>query len=171
MTDAPRIGAARIVTSADGTYTPDPAGEWAAVMPVMGFTVEPVGFNVERHLVWDDIYGLIDLVAWHPTNPGRWWLRRGDMTPILGVRDLRMAADLNESITVYETPEAWGRDAGAGGHGVCVLQWAAPLNELFEGVARVECESPRLKRRLVSAWRSWEPGARLTQYQRICHAA
>ena len=75
MTGTARIGAARIATRPNGTYTPDPAGEWAAVIPVMGFTLEPVGVDENGALIWDDVYSLIDIVAWHPTNPGRWWLR------------------------------------------------------------------------------------------------
>ena len=170
MTDVPRIGAARIATSADGTYRPDPAGAWAAVLEVKGFVLEPVGM-VGGSLVWDDVHDVVDLVAWHPEDPGRWWLRRGDATPIIGARELRIAGHFNTPIELYETPQAWAR---AGGHGVAVLIWGAPLNELFDGVGRVECASPRLKRGLVSAWRAREPRVKVAQHdhrQKVCHAA
>ena len=54
LTRSPRFGAARIVTSADGTYRPDQAGEWAAVMGV------------------HDRFGeLVDLVSWFPDDEYR----------------------------------------------------------------------------------------------------
>ena len=66
------LGAARIMTSADGTYRPDAAGEWAAILAV------------------HDRFGeLVDLVSWLPENPCRWWLRIGDETPVLGAQALR----------------------------------------------------------------------------------
>ncbi len=165
MTDVPRIGASRIATKPDGTYTPDPAGEWAAVMSVMGFMLEPVGFGADGALVWDDIYETVDIVAWFTEAPDRWWLRRADATPIIGVRELRMAADLGNPITLFETPESW---ALADGHGVCVVIWGARLNELFDGVGRVECESPAHRDRFTKALRQWEPEV---TGRRVRHAA
>ncbi len=153
MIDMPRIGAANILTNAGGTYRPDHAGEWAAILEVKGFVLEPVDM-VDGSLVWDDAYDVVDIVAWRPNDPGHWWLRRGDMTPIVGVRELRIAAEFGEPITVYETPQSW---ALAGGAGVAILIWGAPLNELFEGVGRVECESHTLRARFVEALRQWEP--------------
>ena len=154
MTDVPRIGVARIRPQPDGRYLPDPAGDWAAVLPVMGFSNEPVGFGADGALVWDDIYEPIDIVAWFAESPDRWWLRRGDATPIIGVRELRMAADLGDQITLFETPQSW---ALAGGHGAAVLIWGAPLHQLFDGVPHVQCESPALHERFVKALRAWEP--------------
>ncbi len=152
--DMVRIGAAKILTNANGTYRPDPNGEWAAILEVKGFVPEPVGFAADGALVWDDVYEIIDIVAWFTESPDRWWLRRGDMTPIVGVRELRIATDLGEPITVYETPQSW---VLAGGDGVAILIWGAPLNELFEGVPHVQCESEALRARFTKALRQWEP--------------
>ena len=81
-------------------------------------------------------------------------MRRGAETPILGVRELRMAAYYNDSITLFETPEAWLLGGAAG---VCVLDWGAPIDGLFEGVGTVECGSPELHQRLMKALRRREP--------------
>ncbi len=64
--------AMRYVTRADGTFAPDPTGQDGQPMVVLGVK---------------DRYGeLVDLVAWHPDAPERWYLRIGDETPILGGR-------------------------------------------------------------------------------------
>ncbi len=162
MTDVPRIGASRVVTKPDGTYTPDPAGEWAAVLGVMGFTHEPVGFYENGSLVWDDVHNIVDLVAWYPEDPGRWWLRRGTETLVIGVRELRIAAYFNDPIMLHETPEAW---AIAVGRGVCVLNWDMDLRDLFDGVSAVRCKTLALRARFQAALRRREPKLTVSQVE------
>ena len=139
------IGAARIATSDDGTYQPDPAGEWAAILAV------------------HDRFGeLVDLVSWLPENPCRWWLRVGDETPILGSQALAFAADCGESIHLVSTPNAWlSARLRHGDHEVvCILSWAVDLCPLFHGVETVVCDTPGLARRLREKLREWEPEVR-----------
>ena len=131
------IGAARIVPSADGTYRPDPSGQWAVILPVRDREGE-----------------LCDLAAWFPNQPERWWLRFGDATPLLGARALAVAAYFGDPIELFPTPEQW---ALAGGRGCAALNWCAPIGDLFEGVSRVECDSPALQVRLRDTLRRWEP--------------
>ncbi len=136
------IGAARIATSTAGTYQPDPAGRWAAILAV------------------DDRFGeLVDLVSWLPENPSRWWLRVGDETPILGARALAFAADCGKRIRLWSTPERWLREGGAGRlhQDVCILHWDVDLWPLFDGVGTVECDCVSLQARFLNALRQWEP--------------
>lgn len=138
----PRFGRAMIQPLASGNYRPSDDGQWAVILEVR-----------DRH---DE---LADLVAWLPGDPSRWWLRYGDETPILGARDLAFAADCNQPVTLLPTPEAWlfmhskpNRRAV-----VCVLDWGVVVGPLFEGVSRVECDSPALCDRFRKALRAWEP--------------
>lgn len=144
------INAARIVTHGDGTYTPAGNGQIAAVMGV--------------HDGGDE---LCDLVAWFLDNPTRWWLRHSDDCPVLGAGNIELAVLCHEPITLHPTPEAW---ALAAGRGVCVLDWGAPLLELFEGVPAIECGSPALRHRLQQAFRRWAPRITLVP-QEARHAA
>ena len=143
-----RFGDARIATRPDGLYEPDPDGEWAVIAGV---------FDA------DDEIG--DAVAWFEATPGRWWRRRGDI-PVLGARELAIAADGGWEIRLFPTPEDW---LFAHGDGVCIIDWAVPLDGLFDGVARVECPDPALCDRLARALRRWEPDITLTREVR--HAA
>ena len=131
------IGAARIVPSADGTYQPDPSGEWAVILPVRDRDGE-----------------LCDLATWFSDQPGRWWLRHGDETPILGSRRLAVAAYFGDAIRLYSTPERW---LLASGDGTVVLKWGVDCRDLFEGVKRVDCDCPPLEARFRDSLRQWEP--------------
>ena len=144
----PWFGRARIATRPDGIYEPDLAGEWAVVAGAFDANGE-----------------LGDLVAWFPERPGQWWRRTGDI-PVLGARELAIAADGGWSIWLFPTPNDW---LFAHGDGVCIIDWAVPLDWLFDGVARVECPDPALGDRLARALRRWEPDITLTREVR--HAA
>ena len=144
------IGAARIVSHRDGTYTPAATGEWVVLMGV-----------------FDRLGELCDLVAWQPDHPGRWWLRVGDVCPLLGAGNLELAVLCHESITVHPTPEARVRAAG---RGVCILDWDAPLNEIFDGVVAVECSNPTLKHQFRQALRRREPSITIKR-QEVSRAA
>ena len=130
------LGARRIVTSAGGTYRPVPNGNYAAILPV------------------HDLEGdLVDLVAWFPDSPRRWWLRHRDDCFILGARALEVAAYFNDPIELQGTPQMWAR---SGGQGACVLRWDVDLSPWFEGVKRVDCH-PVVAEHLRQNFRAWEP--------------
>ena len=137
-----RLGVERIVTTTSGTFAPDDHGKLAAVLGV------------------DDRYGeLVDLVAWFPDRPSPWWLRHGDDCPILGAAALAQAAWHGEAVKLYSTPEAWLSAQSREGSGwmVCILDWGVDLAPLFDGVSRVNCDSPELQNRLWRAFRKREP--------------
>ncbi len=138
----PRFGRAQIQPLASGAYRPSDDGKWSVVLGVH-----------DRH------NELADLVAWFPDDPSRWWMRHGDETPLLGARALAFAADCHEPVTLLPTPEAWlfahrERPKGAV---VCIMDWGVDLAPLFDGVLRVDCDSPDLRERFQRALRAWEP--------------
>ena len=137
-----RFGRAQIQPLASGAYRPSDAGQWAVILEVR-----------DRH---DE---LADLVAWLPDDPGHWWLRDGDETPLLGARALAIAADCHEPVTILPTPEAWlfAHRERSEGAVVCVMDWGVDLAPLFDGVSRVDCDSPDLQKRLLRSLRTWEP--------------
>ncbi len=128
--------ATRIITSADGTYTPEPNGDYAASLPV-----------------YDPDGELVDLCAWFLDGPGRWWLRFRDDVFVLGARALAVATYFGEPIELHATPQDW---AVSGGQGACVLRWDIALQAWFEGVKRVDCH-PAVAVRLRQNFRAWEP--------------
>ena len=149
--------ALRYVTRADGTFAPDPTDQDGQPMEILGVK---------------DRYGeVVDIVGWHPDNPGRWWLRLGDECPILGAKALALAAWYRRTVTLYPTPEAWlyarlrDRDQDA----VCILDWSVDLRSLFEGVREVICTAPALESALYHALRSFEP--RIMTLAGVRHAA
>ena len=150
------FGIARIATSADGLFQPDPKGEPAVLIGV------------------DDSLGRLgDLCAWIPDAPGRWWLRTGDC-PILGAEAIANAAEDGRSIRLWSTPQQWlmakPRDCirpTAACYRVCgtcsvprrgaILDWSADLRQTFQGVASVHCDHPELETRFRRALRRCEP--------------
>ena len=132
----PGFGAARIATNTDGTYRPDPAGEYAAVLGVHDRDGE-----------------LVDLCAWRVDAPGHWWLRYGDECFFLGARALEVAAYFNDPIAVHGAPQDWALSSG---EGACVLRWDVDLRPWFEGIKRVDCHSA-VAARLRQNFRTWEP--------------
>ncbi len=155
MTGPATVSLGRVAFLADGTWRADPAGAPAVLVPV------------------HDRYGeLADLIAWSPDKPSAWWLRYGDECPILGAADLAQTAWYQEPVFLYSTPERWLRARGSrlyhegdhldhqgGNHhqAICILHWGVELGPLFEGVSRIECDSPELRDRFRKAIRSWEP--------------
>ena len=132
--NAPRGGsglcltAIRIVTTGNGTYRVDPRGELAVLVPVR-----------DR---WGE---LIDAVAFFQDDPGRWWLRFGDESPILGARTLARAAWEHQPLILWETPLQWLLKRR---RGCCVLDWGANLRPLFDEIPEIACQSGALSERL-----------------------
>ena len=73
---------------------------------------------------------------------------------LLGSRQLAVAAYHGDAIRLHSTPERWLR---AGRVGVVILNWGIDCRDLFEGVERVECNSPQLEQMLRRGLRRWEP--------------
>ncbi len=143
----------RIEPLGDGTFKPTESGEWAVTIGVD-----------------DRDECLCDFCAWFLDDEWRWWLRHGDQCHVLGAQELAFAANCRKTIKLVSTPEVWLRSRGAG---VCVLRWDLDLAPLFEGVERVECDSPNLERRFREMLRQWEPKVvtrRFTSRQ-VDHAA
>ena len=141
-TTLPRFGRLRIQPLASGNYRPSDDGQWAVVLGVQ-----------------DRFDELVDCVAWSPDDPGRWWLRYGEEVPLLGARGLAIAAWHGEPVTLLPTPETWlqAHCERSEGSVICVMDWGVNLAELFEGVSRVDCDSPDLQKRLQWTLRAWEP--------------
>ena len=144
MTEAPNFMVARIVPQADGGFAYDRGGSLALVLAV------------------EDRHGeMADVVAWG-RDPLKWWLRRGDQTPILGSPALAEAAWHHEPVVLWETPEAWVQSPRHGGggdrhHCAAVLRWDDDLRPLFDGVSSVQCETLALKRRLDNTLHQFDP--------------
>ena len=148
------ISIVRIAPRSDGRFDFDSKGDEAFVIRVLGFGVEMIGLDQHGAPVEGEVYDIVDLLAWLPDAPGNWWMRRGDETPILGARALALAVFYGDPITLHQNPQEW---LAAGRRGVCILKWSWPLDNLFEGVGAVECDSPQLQERFVKALRRWEP--------------
>ena len=139
---------AKIVTRQDGSYLPDDKGELAALLPV---------HDRDGHLV--------DISAWFEPDGSAWWLRHRDQAVILGAQALAVAAFHGDSIGLSSTPRAW---LLGGRRGACVLRWDVDVRLLFEGIARVDCDSAMLRDRLAGAFRRGEP---LLTTRSVRHAA
>ncbi len=143
MSGTAPLSLGRVAFLDDGTWRADPSGAPAVLIPV------------------HDRDGVaVDIIAYHLNDPSEWRLRFGDECPILGAADLAQAAWYQEPVSFYSTPERWligRRRAPSVPSPVCILDWGVELEPLFEGVSRVECDSPELRDRFRKAIRSWEP--------------
>lgn len=72
---------------------------------------------------------IIDLVAFQPSDPTRWWLRSGQGV-VLGLHNARLAAFKEEPVFVHATPLDWLR---AECQGVVVLDWTADILSRLDG--------------------------------------
>ncbi len=153
MTRPATLSPGRVVFLDDGTWRADPSGFPAVLIPVH-----------------DRFGGWVEILAYHLDAPCEWRLRFGDECPILGAADLAQTAWYQEPVSLYSTPERWLRarcrahggdrlDHQGGDHhqAICILHWGVEMGPLFEGVSRVECDSPELGDRFRKAIRSWEP--------------
>ena len=131
---------------------------------LFGFSTDGDVAAVAR--VHDSNNELGDFVAWFPDHPNQWWLRRGDIA-VLGGHDLAVAGYHGGDIRLHATPQAW---LLGGRRGTCILMWDAPLDDLFNGVGAVDCDSPALRQRFVAALRRWEPRINLVSPEKH-HAA
>ena len=128
MAERFRLTAIRIVTKDDGTYSVDPGGRLAVLIPVR-----------DR---WGEI---VDIVAFIQDEPEQWWCRSGDELPILGARALAHAAWERQPLVLWETPLQWLLQRRSGS---VVLDWGIDLRPIFEDIPAVDCQSPALSDRL-----------------------
>ena len=132
-----RLTALRIETRPDGTYRVEPTGRLAVLVPVR-----------DR---WGEI---VDTVAFFQDDPGRWWLRFGDETPILGSQALAHAAWERQPLMLWETPLQWLLKHRSGS---VVLDWGVDLRPLFEDIPAINCQSAALRSRLQENFLAFGP--------------
>ncbi len=134
----------------DGTFRPDPNGTVALTVGV------------------DDREGnLVDFAAFYLQDLWRWWLRRGDQTPVLGLDAVSYAEFYQRKLLLCGTPFDW---LLARGRGAVVLDWGCDLSEIFAGVPMVECQSEALTARVRESMRRWEPVIRTRAKEARCAA-
>lgn len=84
-----QIGRARIIAERSGLYQPHPDGWPAAILAVH-----------------DQAGAIIDLVAWNPESPGRWWRRLG-RAQVLGAVEIDKASHFGVPLRLVATPDEW----------------------------------------------------------------
>ncbi len=72
----------------------------------------------------------IDLVAWYPKAPARWWLRR-NIAVLLGEIEIVHAEVYGEAIQVHKAPLDWLK---AGGDGIVILADPADAFPYLRGI-------------------------------------
>jgi hypothetical protein len=95
-----------------------------------GDLFEPAETGTTAIVVAEVVGGeVIDLIAFHPSTPGRWWLR-------LGAAELLGAENLGERVfptIIRANPLRWLQ---GGGRGVCIVNWG------FDPLARLAFAGP-----------------------------
>jgi hypothetical protein len=109
-------------------------------------TIEPTGarfqfFEGGRDAVAIGLRGtdceLVDLLAWFPDAPARWWTRFG-LAVFAGEEAVERAALFGKTLRLHETPLDWLRADCAG---AVVLDPQADIRLDIENVAAIECAS------------------------------
>ena len=93
-------------------------------------------------------YGLLDLLAFEPARPDRWWLRRGQ-APLLGSIYVGLALEAGCALPVYASPMNWIK---ANGQGLVILNWETGPDLLLD-VGEFVAEDVALGNRLAAALR------------------
>ena len=123
-----KLAALRIAGKDDGTYSLDPQGRLAVLIPVRDRGGE-----------------VVDIVAFIQDEPEQWWCRHGDETPILGTGALAHATWERQPLILWETPLQWLLQRRSGS---VVLDWGVDLRPVFEDIPALDCQSPALRERL-----------------------
>jgi len=116
--------------------------------------------------VLDSLDELVDVVAWHPDAPGRWFMRH-EAAPIMGADIVEEAAFFGDILVVHPTPLEWLK---AGGGGACVLDW----DRAWFWLGCVRDIAPLhtwTQRRLENALRSPRPTTRIRKAEADAEAA
>ena len=131
------FGAERIETFADGTYQPAASGKSAIVQPVCPYY--EIG-DLCPH----------DLVAWHPDNPSRWWLRLG-VGALINGEAVFDAGYLDHPLQVHSCPLNWLR---GGAEGVVILDRSCHIPFWLGGANRIITSNFNLAERIDRAFRT-----------------
>ena len=106
-------GVASIRALGEGRFDLSENGCSVVILPVYD-SETPAWAPLERRFD-----GLLDLLAFEPTRPDCWWLRRGQAV-LLGSIYLPLVLDEGCALPLYSNPLNWLR---ADGEGVVVLDW------------------------------------------------
>lgn len=130
---------------------------WPGPVGVAAIETHPLGlFDFAEHgrrafiqpvLSGGEFTDTVDLIAWYPDNPGRWWTCCYSGVP-LGVDQLDRAEIEGEPLLLQPTPLNW---LCGGGNGVVVTDWAmsAPALRCVPTLITEEAEHGRyIQRRL-----------------------
>lgn len=118
-------------------------GAWEPAETGRHAIIVPVGATYGGQW-WEEIH---DLVAFRLAEPGRWWLRTGEV--LLGAEHVDAATGRRGAITLVATPLDWLRLRG---EAACVLDWtSADPRILFAGAERIECCTTAADGRLTDA--------------------
>ncbi len=112
-----------------GFFQPDEAGVFHIITPIYVGPTPTLREPVQNPVI-------ADLVAWHPSKPGRWHFLRGEAELILGERAMFEAVMFGEPLQLNRTPFAW-LQAGCKGS---VLLDHHGLNRLY-GLPEIICEN------------------------------
>ncbi len=97
----------------------EPTGKPAFILPAWDGPAPSIYSGVENPV-------LIDMLAWRPDDPARWWYRQGDVDVVLGAAHLDLAHAEAWPISLHRTPLDWLR-AGCRGAVLldhCEARWA-----------------------------------------------
>jgi len=135
------LGIARVQADPGGLWQPHHDGKWMLIVPE-GEPAQPCG--------WAELH---DLVAFHTSEPGRWWTRTGtvDLLGEAHVAELRL---LGGPLRLYSTPLAWLR---AGCAGACIIDWRFDPHVALGGVEAIHCDTDVLAARLERRLRETAP--------------
>lgn len=113
----------------DGSYfePSDPDGTVMLVQPVFAGPIPSIFVPVDEPC-------LVDLIAYSPREPGRWFWRRGEHGLVLGDENLERAELFSEPVRVHRNPLEWLR---SGGEGVCVLDGSAHTMDRLRHVGAI----------------------------------
>ncbi len=104
------LAVARIGTTGR-LWMPEPTGTPAFILPVWNGPAPSIYQAVVNPV-------LVDMIAWRPDDPARWWYRQGDAAVDLGAGHLDLAHTEGWPICFATTPLEWLR---GNCHGACLL--------------------------------------------------
>lgn len=120
-------------------YTPSDNGQGSIISPIFEWEADGPFLDEGGRLLPEPPEPelvLVDLAAWRPSGPSRWWLRRNEPATMLGRENLEDAARAETPIQLFRDPLGWLQD---GGRGVVILN-SDHLQHVFQGLREVICD-------------------------------